>query len=187
MRSHPNTIASANFYTPEATSPVIDCGFRGRKSLAASSGETLYVDGTAGWCVGIPASVFRQIGSPDVEKFPHYGGDSIYTLKATRAGFKACLLGDAKAILSEVGSARYDFQSCCDANLATKELVRSLFFNKKSIFRLSSQFFYHRARYGLFWGTQLFVIKLFSWLGLLIKIKFISYLKTVFVGFEKHV
>jgi GT2 family glycosyltransferase len=172
MKTHPNTIASASFYTTESTSPVVHNGFRGRASFAAVAGETIYVDGTSGWCVGMPASVFDRIGAPDVKKFPHYGGDSMYTLKATRAGFKACLLGDAIAILAEVGDSRYDFQSYCNPKLSTLKLMRSLFWDKKSLFRLPTQFFYHVARYGAILGIPLFLFKLTVWLKQLLQIKF---------------
>lgn len=186
MQSNPDTIASASFYTPGATSPVIHNGFQGRKSLTAHSGQIIYVDGTAGWCVGIPASVFRQIGSPDMNKFPHYKGDTMYTLKATQAGFKACLLGDAIAILTEVGASRYDFKSCCNADLSVKELIKSLFWDKKSLFRLPTQFFYHTARYGSVIGTLLFCTKLLFWLKQLIEIKFTAYFKTQFSELRKN-
>jgi GT2 family glycosyltransferase len=175
MKTHPNTIASASFYTPNSTSPIVPNGFRGRASFAAVAGETIYVDGTSGWCVGMPASVFDRIGAPDVKRFPHYGGDSMYTLKATRAGFKACLLGDAIAILAEVGDSRYNFQSYCNPKLSTLKLMRSLFWDKKSLFRLPTQFFYHIARYGAILGTPLFLFKLTVWLKQLLQIKFFRF------------
>lgn len=91
MQQHPETIVSASFYTSESTAPVRVSGFRGRQGVMANAGEVVEVDGVSGWCVGIPASVFRQIGPPDAGKFPHYGGDSMYTYIATRAGFKVCI------------------------------------------------------------------------------------------------
>ena len=156
METHPDTIASANFCTVKTTDPPIYGGFRGRKSLAANPGEIIYVDGTSGWCVGIPAAVFRKIGVPEVHKFPHYGGDSMYTLKATRSGFKACLLGDATATLLEIGNSRCSFISYCNRDLNLVESLRSLFWDKKSMFRLPTQFFYHIAIYGIFLGVLLF-------------------------------
>ena len=178
MATHPDTIASANFYTEETSDSPIYSGFKGRKSLLANPGEVIYVEGTTGWCVGIPANVFRQIGAPEVNKFPHYGGDSMYTLKATRAGFKACILGDARAMLLELGDSRYDFQSYCNSDLGIVELTRSLFWDKKSLFRLPTQFFYHLARYGKLLGTFFFLTKLFFWLEQLLSTKLIFWLQT---------
>ncbi len=178
METHPDTIASASFYTRETTDSVISSGFKGRKSLAANTGEVIYVDGTSGWCVGIPASVLRKIGVPEVHKFPHYGGDSMYTLKATRSGFKACLLGDATAMLLELGNSRCSFQSYCNSDLNLVDLTRSLFWDKKSLFRLPTQFFYHLARYGRFLGILFFLAKLFFWTEKILETKLLSWLQT---------
>lgn len=178
MEIHPDTIASASFYILETTDAVISSGFKGRKSLAANPGEVIYVDGTSGWCVGIPASVFSTIGVPEVHKFPHYGGDSMYTLKATRSGFKACLLGDATAMLLELGNSRCSFASYCNSELNFVDLTRSLFWDKKSLFRLPTQFFYHLARYGIFLGTLLFLAKLFFWIEKILETKLFSWLQT---------
>ena len=178
METHPDTIASASFYTTESTIPVVHNGFKGRKSLAAHAGEVIYVDGTSGWCVGIPASVFRKIGGLEVHKFPHYGGDSMYTLKATRSGFRACLLGDATAMLLERGNSRCDFQSYCNSDLGIFELTRSLFWDKKSLFRLPTQFFYHVARYGIFLGILFFLAKLFFWTEKILETKLVFWLRT---------
>lgn len=178
MTNHPETITSANFYTDSTSKTPIYCGFKGRTSLLANPGEVIYVEGTSGWCVGIPATVFRQIGAPEVDKFPHYGGDSMYTLKATRAGFKACILGDATAMLLEWGNSRCDFQSYCNSELGIVELTRSLFWDKKSLFRLPTQFFYHLARYGKLLGTFVFLTKLFFWLEQLLSTKLIFWLQT---------
>lgn len=165
MQQHPDTIVSASFYTSGATAPVRVSGFRGRQGVMANAGEVVEVDGVSGWCVGIPASVFRQIGPPDAGKFPHYGGDSMYTYVATRAGFKVCILGDAIATLIEAGTSRGHLPSFFKPDLTLLQSLQSLFWHKKSPFRLPTQFFYHTTRYGIFLGTLLFLGKTLVWLG----------------------
>ena len=165
MQQHPGTIASASFYSPGATEPVRYSGFRGRKGQAASLGEIVEVEGTSGWCVGIPVAVFERIGSPEAKKFPHYAGDSTYTLKATRAGFNARILGDAIAMLVEPGTSRDDLPTYFNPQQTLLQSWHGIFWYQKSPFRLPTQFFYQTSRYGMLWGIALFFAKACLWLG----------------------
>lgn len=165
MRSHPDALVSASFYTAESTAPVRVSGFKGREGVSAQKGEVVAVDGMSGWCVGIPVTVFEKIGPPNAGKFPHYAGDSMYTLTATRAGFDACILGDAIATLVESGESRGDLFSVFKPELSLKASLRFLFWDKKSPFRLATQFSYHTTRYGNLLGTPLFLGRALMWLG----------------------
>lgn len=164
MQSHPDTIASASFYIPGATEPDRYSGFQGRQGQSASAGETIEVEGTSGWCVGIPAGVVKDIGFPDAKKFPHYAGDSMYTLKATRAGFQARILGDAIAILVDPGTSRDDLPTYFNPQQKLFKSWYWIFWHQKSPFRLPTQFFYQTRRYGLLRGIPLFSAKAALWL-----------------------
>ena len=166
MQTHPDTIVGPTCYTYKSNSVVKeDNAFRGRKSCAAAPGEVIFVDGLSGWCVGIPASVFRKIGPPNANKFPHYSGDDTYTLKATRSGFKAYVVGDIKVTLFGPVHPKLNFRSYFRTALSPAETFQALFWSKKSPYRLPTMFFNKTDRYGLLLGVPLFLIKLISWLG----------------------
>jgi len=168
MRTHPDSLVAPACYVTENASSVTFLthnGFRGRQSFAAQAGEQIAVEGMSGWCAGMPAAVFHKIGAPDVNRFPHYSGDDMYTLKATRAGFKAILLGDARANLIGQVHPKLDFRNYFSVNATPAKTFRSLFLDKKSPYRLPTQFFRYLERYGKFQGSALFLIKLVSWIG----------------------
>ncbi len=187
MEQHPDTIASASFYNPEATEPSRYSGFRGRQGQAASAGTILEVEGTSGWCVGIPVAVVDRIGLPEVSKFPHYAGDSMYTYKATRKGFKACILGDAIAMLVDPGNSRADLPSYFNPRLTLARSWHWLFWHKKSPFRLPTQFYYQIRRYGLVRGLFLFLAKACLWLGQWAQLQISSWLNYKNLNLEQNV
>lgn len=165
MKAHPNTIAAPTCYSMNSGSAIAqNNGSIGRRGCAAAPGQILQVDGMSGWCVGIPAAVFAKIGAPDAKRFPHYSGDDTYIFRATRAGFKAYLLGDLKVTL--VGSVhdKLGFEKYFHAKLTAAETFQALFWNKKSPYRLPTKFFHCIERYGFFLGVCLFTTKLVSWL-----------------------
>lgn len=178
LRSHPDTIAAPTCYTRQSSSLAKEHnGFKGRKSCTANPSEVVFVDGLSGWCVGIPASVFRKIGPPDMNKFPHYSGDDTYILRATRSGFKACVVGDIKAALLGPVHPKLSFRSYFSPNLTPAETFQALFWSKKSPYRLPTLFFYQTERYGLLLGLPYFMIKLISWLGQWGRLQFALWLK----------
>jgi GT2 family glycosyltransferase len=172
LETHPDTIVAAACYSPEFEF-LVENGFRGRQRLAARPGEIVFVDGMSGYCVGIPAAVFHKIGLPDAQKFPHYDGDGMYTLQATRAGFKACILGDAKVTLPGVANPIHQFHLYAQ----TAPNFQSLFWSKKSPYYLPTQFSYHTKKHGLWLGFPLFIAKLLWWLGQWISLQFVPPLK----------
>lgn len=175
MRQHPDTIVAPGCYQLENQTPVIvQNGCRDRKNFAAQPGTVIPVDIISGWCVGIPASVYRKIGVPDIKRFPHYHGDDTYILRATKAGFKACLVGDAKVILLGFVNWKHNLSSYFKPGLSPSATFRALFWNKKSKYRLPTQFFYHTEKYGIFLGSLFFLVKLSSWLIQWYKLQFSS-------------
>ena len=67
-----------------------------------TSSEELEVDVICGTMAVIPCSVVDKIGYPNVIRFPHYGGDYEYIMRAKRNGFRI--------ILSSKLNAMTDFQ-----------------------------------------------------------------------------
>lgn len=61
----------------------------------AAPGETLECDALDGNLVCMPAAVMDAIGLPEGRRFPHYGGDNMYTWQAKCQGFRLYVLGDA--------------------------------------------------------------------------------------------
>lgn len=168
MRTHLDTLVAPACYVAESaasTASLTHNGFRGRQSFAPQQGEQIAVEGMSGWCVGMPAAVFHKIGTPDADRFPHYSGDDMYTLRATRAGFSAVLLGDARANLIGRVHPKLDFRNHFSINATPAKTFQSLFLDKKSPYRLPTQFFRYLERYGAFKGGALFLLKLVSWLA----------------------
>lgn len=174
VKNNPNNIAAPTCYQQEDNLLVKKYnGAKGHKGIAADYGEIIEVDSLSGWCVAISTAVVRKIGVPDANKFPHYCGDDMYILKASRSGFKAYLIGDIKATLvGEVyemtGLAKY-FRP----GLSTAEIFTSTFLNKKSFYRLVTRYFYFTERYGLILGITFFLTKSFFWLGEWTRLQFI--------------
>lgn len=152
-------IAGATCYSGQT---LITSGFRGRKRVGAQPGEAIAVDGMSGFCVALPAAMIRAIGLPNARRYPQYGGDNEYLLRAKRAGFQSFLLGDALVTLPEfvetTGSLEEAVQRLPSA------AFRTVFCHPKSPFYLPSQFFYRLDKYGVM-GLPIFFAKLVSWLG----------------------
>ena len=159
LQDHPDSIVGAACY--EETGKLVETGFKGRQRMKALENELAEVDGLSGYCVGIAPSVFKKIGAPDAVKFRHYAGDGMYTLKATRTGFKAYILGSAKVVLAEEKDPIHNFASYIKK--FDKYTFKSIFWNYKSPYHLPTQFYYHTYKYGYLIGLPLFTIKAISW------------------------
>jgi GT2 family glycosyltransferase len=161
LHNYPDSIVGAACYEAES-GLLVETGVKGRKRVKALEHEIVEADGLSGYCVAISVSVFRQIGAPDANRFRQYAGDGMYTLKATRAGFKAYILGKAKVILVEEKDPIHNFTNYIQK---TKyHTFKSIFWNYKSPYHLPTQFYYHTYKYGTLLGLPLFIVKLFSWL-----------------------
>lgn len=69
--------------------------WKGYRFINASSGAIVPCDLLSGNLVCIPRAVITQIGYPTPDITPHYGGDSLYLIRAKQAGFS--LLVDARS------------------------------------------------------------------------------------------
>ena len=167
MRDHPHTIAAPTCYAEMDDGSLVKQhnAFVGRSGFAASAGEVLSAEGLSGWCVGIPGEVFDEIGVPDAKKFPHYSGDDTYIYRATKAGFKACVIGDITAHLFGGVHPRLNFRNHFGENATPAKTFYSLFLSKRSPYLLSTRFFYFTERYGYGVGALLFLLKLVTWIA----------------------
>ena len=129
----------------------------------AKPGQVVNVDEMSGHCVGFPASMMQRVGSPNINRFPHYHGDSMYILRAVRAGFPAYLLGSARVEhLGHIKSTVADFLvSCKSQSLLIK--FNTLFWQKRSLYFLPTQFFYFLEKCGVVRGSWLFSKKIVRW------------------------
>ena len=158
---HPNSIVGASCYASES-GELVETGFKGRSRIKARENEVVEVDGLSGYCVGISATIFKQIGAPDAAKFRQYAGDGMYTLKATRAGFKVYILGKAKVTLIEEKDPIHSFSNY--VRKSKNRTLKLIFGNYKSPYHLPTQFYFHTYKYGILIGIPLFIAKSISWL-----------------------
>nr|WP_290226445.1 glycosyltransferase family 2 protein [Trichocoleus desertorum] len=157
-----NALIGAACYIAE-TDVLKPTGAQGRTPVAAKPGEMMPVDEMSGHCVYIPRVVMDAIGCPDIQRFPHYHGDSSYTLQATRAGFRAYILGDAK--VSHPGIIKAKPEDFADFQKATPiQTFKQIFLSQKSLYYWPTQFFYNTEKYGFWQGIGLFSLKSIRWL-----------------------
>lgn len=91
-RDHPSAIVGAQGFEQDDPTRLSFGGKRktwqGYRFLTLPPGQTLPCDLLSGNLVCIPRAVVEAIGYPDVNTSPHYGGDSLYLLRAQKAGFQ---------------------------------------------------------------------------------------------------
>lgn len=156
-----NAIIGAACYIAE-THTLKPTGAKGRVRIAAYPGDLLPVDEMSGHCVYIPRVVMDTIGFPNICRFPHYHGDSSYSLRATRSGFRAYLLGDAQVY--HPGTIKAQLEDFSDFKTTSPQQTFSqIFLNQKSLYYWPTQYFYNIEKYGLFKGLGLFLLKSLRW------------------------
>lgn len=91
-QEHPNAIAGAQGFLKDSTEALAFGGKRktcqGYRYLQADKSQVLPCDLLSGNVVCLPRSVIDAIGYPDAQLTPHYGGDSLYLIRAKKAGFQ---------------------------------------------------------------------------------------------------
>ncbi|MBE9138798.1 glycosyltransferase family 2 protein [Nodosilinea sp. LEGE 07088] len=91
-RDYPRAIVGAQGFEQDDPTRLSFGGKRktwqGYRFLTLSPGQTMPCDLLSGNLVCLPRAVVDAIGYPDVVASPHYGGDSLYLLRAQRAGFQ---------------------------------------------------------------------------------------------------
>lgn len=166
LKARPGTLAAPACYSRAGTEAALkENGFRGRISFRAEPGKVTEVDGFSGWCVGMPAKVCEKIGFPDAERFPHYWGDTVYTLKARRAGFRLCLVGDIKVRLTGEVEEHLSVGASFLPGQGPGSALGRLFLAKGSPCYLKSLFHYMVERYGVIPGFGFFLYKVCIFTG----------------------
>ncbi len=91
-RDNPGAIAGAQGFVKDQPHQPAFGGKRktwqGYRYIQAESNQIIPCDLLSGNIVCIPRTVIDKIGYPDVNRTPHYGGDSLYLLRAKKAGFE---------------------------------------------------------------------------------------------------
>jgi GT2 family glycosyltransferase len=162
MQRHPEVIVAPACYTEDRLT-LIENGCQNQKRLTAQPGEIVSVQTLSGYCVGLSKQVYTAIGTPNAKRFPQYCGDDTYILKATRSGFKAYILGDAKVTLANLAEPEHGFIPYIQSRFEKCPTLENIFLTKKSRYYLPSQFFYHIEKYGWI-GSVLFLGKSINWL-----------------------
>jgi GT2 family glycosyltransferase len=162
LQMNPRSVCGASCFTEASLVPV-KTAFRGRTDFSAFGNSVTEVQGLSGYCVGIPAQLCSEVGLPNAKRLPHYAGDTIYTLRAYRKGYRVVLLADAKACLLD----KHDQSGFKERALASRdgrgEFIRKTFFEKKSMYYLRGQYWYHSYKYGFPVGAIYFLCKLLRW------------------------
>ncbi|MGB5972438.1 MAG: glycosyltransferase family 2 protein [Nodosilinea sp.] len=91
-RSHPKSIVGAQGLEQDDPACLSFGGKRktwqGYRFLNLPPGQTVPCDLLSGNLVCIPRAVVDAIGYPNPQASPHYGGDSLYLLRAQKAGYQ---------------------------------------------------------------------------------------------------
>lgn len=142
---------------------TIPTGFIGRTKVAAEPGETKSVAGLSGYCVGLGAGAWQKLGAPDARNFPHYAGDTAYTLRASRAGLPVLLLGAATVELLDYGSGPVTPAARVRGAESLPANWHRIFFATNSPHRLRTLFALLRLKYGFVAGTLLALSRTATW------------------------
>jgi hypothetical protein len=140
-----------------ATGTIVPSGFVGRRVFTARPNETISVDGLSGFCVAVGTEAANKLGAPDATRFPHYAGDTAYTLRASRSGITVSLLGSAVVELTHHTPAGIAQRVQEGAD------IRQVFRATNSPYRLGTLFALLRLKYGPVRGTGLGILRATHW------------------------
>jgi GT2 family glycosyltransferase len=151
-----------------ATGRTVTTGFVGRRDVAAVAGAPRFVHGLSGYCVGLGAGVMERLGVPDAKSFPHYWGDSAYTLRASRSGYMVVLLGDAVVDLVDHRNGIAPLSEHVRQNESWSANWHRVLGALNSPYRLRTLFPYLRLKYGMLPGTILAAGRAAVWMAQLV-------------------
>ncbi len=120
----------------------------------------------SGNLVCMPTAVVRRIGYPDTDKTPHYGGDSLFLIRARQAGYS--LFVDNRWPATNISTAEKSSTNPSDwltGNISTVEIT-SLIFNRHSLMSWRVWWTLYTEDYQ-YCGVILFVLKFFRLAALL--------------------
>jgi GT2 family glycosyltransferase len=151
-------------YPEYGVNPGLFCN-RGVGNVAKD--QILEVDAVNGNFVAFRVEVVRDVGLPDFELFPHYG-DSPYTYKINKRGFKVLVVGSATADLEyEILRRLSPFWRVALSQKEISEWLSYYIFNIKSRYFWRAAFFESQAFRGYF-GIFGYIKKMSSMIGLAI-------------------
>ena len=151
-------------YPEYGVNPGLLCN-RGVGNVAKD--QILEVDAVNGNFVAFRVEVVRDVGLPDFELFPHYG-DSPYTYKINKRGFKVLVVGSATADLEyEILRRLSPFWRVALSQKKISEWLSYYIFNIKSRYFWRAAFFESQAFRGYF-GIFGYIKKMSSMIGLAI-------------------
>ncbi|MFN3362175.1 MAG: glycosyltransferase family 2 protein [Pseudanabaenaceae cyanobacterium] len=155
LRGEERVYVSASCYS-ERDARLIPTGLRGGAPIIVREGQDVVVESMYGFCVGFPTAIVDKIGTPNPRQIPDYGADTIYTLRATRAGYKGVILGTAMATLLD----SYQFTPSFPHYLAqtNDRSFTAVFLHPKSPFNLKAKFYILFYRYRV-WGIFGFLVQ----------------------------
>lgn len=165
---HPSSIISPAIFYTDSTHPA-ETGFTiGKCNQVDNDSNLRQVHGVSGFCVLIPRCVYESIGVPDYTRFPHYGGDCMYTLRAHRAGFNVYIAKDATATLADITPDRYGFSKFTERKSSLYSSIKKMLFSIKSPYNMKTRYHYFTYKYGITIGIGCFIVKYFVWLAALV-------------------
>jgi len=129
------------------------------------------VDSVSGKGVLIPAEVFRKVGLYNAEKLPQYHGDTEFTRRAVKAGYRIFINLDAVIYTDQSASGIGQVNS----KVSIREFIHS-FSSKRSENYLPSLYYRSRLIYGLKWPVYL-LFNIFSIKARFIK-RYVLFLKS---------
>jgi GT2 family glycosyltransferase len=151
-------------YPEYGVNPGLLCN-RGVGNVAKD--QILEVDAVNGNFVAFRVEVVKDVGLPDFELFPHYG-DSPYTYKIKKRGFKVLVVGSASADLEyEILRRLSPFWRVALSQKKISEWLSYYIFNIKSRYFWRAAFFESQAIRGYF-GIFGYIKKMSSMIGLAI-------------------
>lgn len=163
VECEPRSIAAPVALDGRSHQPVATA-FHGRTDLPPpSDGKIREAGGLSGYCMAVGRAVWEELGGPDAVRFPHYYGETAYTLRARAAGMRVVQLGDSRVEL-----VNFDPPARSPAQVrgtgAWRDEFARVFLHRKSRFRLATQWHLLRLKYGHGRGSVLAGVRLVSWM-----------------------
>jgi len=137
-------------------------GAIGRNSIKGENGKDIEVEVLSGYCVVFARKLCDAIGLPEFDKVPHYAGDSYYTIKARKAGFKIKILGMFCVKVLDKGNA-VNFNEFIFRG-GVKKTFAQVFISVRSPYRLRTKMHLLRLKYGLVGGFVIFCLTAMNWI-----------------------
>lgn len=132
-----------------------------------AKGQIVEVDAVNGNFVAFRVEVVRDVGLPDFKLFPHYG-DSPYTYKINKRGYKVLVVGSATADLEyEILRRLSPFWRVALSQKEISEWLNYYIFNIKSRYFWQAAFFESQAFRG-FLGIFGYIKKMSSMIGMVV-------------------